>query len=298
MPGLLFLSWTNTVFADIALWLTLSYVSNMDFVVDLAQFSGPLDLLLHIVRREELELAKLPLARITEQYLDFLEVLVELQIDDVADFLEVASLLVEMKSKQAIPRSEEEAQADEAEALNEMSDELVFRLMEYKRIRDAASILQERGETWQLRYSRLANELPVRRTGIGEQPIQPIEIWDLVSAFGRILRERQPPAPTVVYDDTPIHTYMERIHGQVCSEGRVELTSLFQPGMHKSSLVAMFLATLELTRHHGLRTDQTDAGHPLYLLAGEEFKQELDVAKLENLSFEQMANSNMPVAGR
>ncbi|MEM7476935.1 MAG: segregation/condensation protein A, partial [Planctomycetota bacterium] len=73
---------------------------------------------------------------------------------------------------------------------------------------------------------------------------------------------------------------------------------LFQPGMHKSALVAMFLATLELTRHHGLRTDQMDAGHPLYLLGSEDFQKELDVAKLDSLSFEQVANSNLPVSPR
>ncbi|MFN3189522.1 MAG: segregation and condensation protein A [Aureliella sp.] len=270
----------------------------MEFSIDIAQYCGPLDLLLHIVRREELSLAELPLAKITEQYLDFLEVLVELQIDDVADFLEIASLLVEMKSKQAIPSAE--PVADESpDEFADMSDELVYRLMEYKRIRDAASILEEQGELWQLRYSRLANDLPTRKIPTGEQPIQPIEVWDLVSAFGRILREQQPPPSTnVVYDDTPIHIYMERIHGQVCREECVELTTLFKPGMHKSSLVAMFLATLELTRHYGLTTEQQDAGHPLYLLAGDEFKRELDVHKIDNLSFERVANSNMPVAGR
>lgn len=271
----------------------------MEFSVDISQYCGPLDLLLHIVRREEISLSELPLAKITEQYLDYLEVLVELQIDDVGDFLEIASLLVEMKSKQAIPTTEEESAEGDAGEQLDMSDELVYRLMEYKRIRDAASILEEQGERWQLRYSRMVNDLPTRRMDMGEQPIQPIEVWDLVSAFGRILRERQPPASTnVVYDDTPIHTYMERIHGLVCDEERVELTTLFQPGMHKSSLVAMFLATLELTRHYGLSTEQKDAGHPLYLLAGDQFKRELDVHKIENLSFDQVVNSNMPVAPR
>jgi segregation and condensation protein A len=91
---------------------------------------------------------------------------------------------------------------------------------------------------------------------------------------------------------------MERIHGLVCDQGQIELTNLFEPGMHKSSLVAMFLATLELTRHHGLSTQQRASGQPLYLLAGENFQRELDVHKLDNLSFEQVSNSNLPVAPR
>ena len=249
----------------------------MTFLVDIPLYSGPLDLLLHIVRREEISLSQLPLATIASQFLEYLDVLVELQIDDVAEFVEIASLLVEMKSRQAIPTSNEEEEGSQ-EGVGDLSDELVYRLMEYKRIRDAASILEEQGAHWQLRYSRLSSNLPVRRTEVGDQPIQPIEVWDLVSAFGRILRERQPPAQTkMVYDETPIHLYMEQIHGRVHAEGRVELTSLFEPGMHKSALVAMFLATLELTRHHGLATEQKDSGHPLYLLAAEGFEPTLAI---------------------
>jgi segregation and condensation protein A len=271
----------------------------MTFQIDINQYCGPLDLLLHIVRREELPLCDLPLATITNQYLDYLNVLVELQIDDVADFIDIASLLVELKSKQAIPNQEEAGDAEAIPQIAETADDLVARLIEYRRIRDAASILDEQGERWQMRYTRLSNDLPPRRADLGDQPIEPIEVWDLVSAFGRILRERQPhPATSMVYDNTPIHVYMERIHGLVCDQGQIELTNLFEPGMHKSSLVAMFLATLELTRHHGLSTQQRASGQPLYLLAGENFQRELDVHKLDNLSFEQVSNSNLPVAPR
>lgn len=271
----------------------------MPFQVDISEYCGPLDLLLHIVRREELHLSQIPLAKITDQYFDYLDVLVELAIDDVADFLEIASLLIEMKAKQAVPSSEQPGDEQSESIANDLTDDLVQRLMEYKRIRDAASILDEQSQRWQMRYTRVANDLPTRRAELGEQPIEPIEVWDLVSAFGRILRERQPPQSTsVVYDSTPIHTYMERIHSLVSSEERIELTSLFEQGMHKSTLVAMFLATLELTRHYGLSTEQHDAGHPLYLLAGEHFKRELDVHKIENLSFDQVSRSNMPVMPR
>ena len=269
------------------------------FRVNLSKYYGPLDLLLHIVRREELQLSEISIAQITNQYFEYLEVLVELAIDDVADFIEVASLLIEMKSKQAVPTQAPE-EVDEAESSDhEMSADLVERLMEYKRIRDAATLLDEQSEQWQLRYSRLANDLPPRRSDAGQQPIEGIQVWDLVSAFGRIMREQKPQAKsTMVYDDTPIHVYMERIHGLVRQEKQIELTTLFQPGMHKSALVAMFLATLELTRHYGLSTAQVDTAHPLYLVAGEHFKEDLDVHQIDNLSFDQVAQSNLPVAPR
>lgn len=279
--------------------LGLALGNTMTFLVEVQQYCGPMDLLVHIVRREELPLDALPLATIIDQFFDYLEVLVELQIDDVADFIEVASILVEMKSKQAVPSSEGASSDPDGEIEVEATDALVQRLMEYKRIRDASSILEEQGHRWQMRYARQASDLPPRRSDLGDQPLEPIEVWDLVSAFGRILREQQPPASTrVIYDDTPIHIHMERIHALVRGQGRVELTSLFQVGMHKSALVAMFLATLELTRHYGLTTEQRDTGHPLYLLAGENFQQQLDVHQVENLSFEKVSNSNLPVAPR
>ncbi|HBE70834.1 MAG TPA: segregation/condensation protein A [Planctomycetaceae bacterium] len=270
----------------------------MGFLVDTTQYSGPLELLLYIVRREELTLDQIKLAEITEQYLSYLDVLTELEIDDVADFIEIASLLVEMKAKQSVPRPEEQTEEPDSTDVARPGD-LVNRLIEYKRIRDAASILDEGAQAWQMRYRRMANDLPTRKTEIGQQAIEPIEVWDLVSAFGRILRERQPPPKTdVIYDDTPIHTYMEKIHRRVCDDGQVELTSFFEAGMHKSTLVALFLATLELTRNYGLTTTQRDTGHPLYLVAGKKFVRELDVHQIDNLSFEQMANSNLPVSGR
>ncbi len=252
-----------------------------DFQIALPQYSGPLDLLLHIVRREEIALSELPLARAVDQYLDYLEVLVELQIDDVGDFLEIASLLMEWKSIQAIPsQSSNIASADSSESFHEISEDLVQRLIEYKQIRDASHLLGESGRRWQLRYSRLSSDLPVQRPGTSNQPIESIQIWDIVSAFGRLLRERQPASVAqIVHDETPIHVYMSKIHSLIAEERRVELTSLFGPEMHKSALVAMFLATLELTRHYGVSTDQAEPQKPLYLVAGEGFETVVNFAE-------------------
>ncbi len=270
----------------------------MSFAVDMDQYSGPLELLLHLVRREELPLANLSLRLLTDQYLGYLEVLAELNLDDVAEFLEIASILIEMKAKQAVPTAAE-VPADEEQAIEDPTDQLVQRLIDYKRIRDAASLLDENSRRWQLRYARMSNDLPPRRLDPGTQPIQSIEVWDLVSAFGRILREREaPPHANVIQDDTPIHVYMQQIHTRVLKQRRFELGSLFEAGMHKSTLVALFLATLELARHYGLATEQTEPGKPLALVAGPDFQEELDVHKIDNLSFDRVLNSNMPVTPR
>jgi segregation and condensation protein A len=270
----------------------------MTFSVDTEIYSGPLELLLHLVRREELPLSDLSLHVLTEQYLVYIEILTELDLDDVAEFLEIASILIEMKAKQALPTAAVETE-DQEQAIDDPTDQLVQRLVDYKRIRDAASLLEENSRRWQLRYGRLSNDLPSRRLDPGTQPIQSIEVWDLVSAFGRILREREPPPQAnVIYDDTPIHVYMRRIHQRVLTDSRVELADLFEAGMHKSMLVAIFLATLEMARHHGLATEQVDPGKPLYVLAGPDFQPELDMHRIENLSFDRVLSSNMSVVPR
>jgi segregation and condensation protein A len=249
----------------------------MNFQVDIDQYCGPLDLLLHIVRREEIDLLEIPLAKIVDQYCDYVEVLVELEIDDVGDFLEIASLLMEWKSKRVIPNQEGISAGEPLESpVEESRADLVQRLIEYQKIRDAGAQLEERGRRWQLRYSRLSSDLPTRRLGTDEQSIESIEIWDLVSAFGRILRDRQPPeVAEVLYDDTPIQQVMHQIHTILKEQRRVELSSLFSPGMHKSGLIGMFMATLELTRYHGVTTEQETPCQPLYLVASQSFQETL-----------------------
>jgi segregation and condensation protein A len=105
-------------------------------------------------------------------------------------------------------------------------------------------------------------------------PIAKIEVWDLVSAFGRILKAKyKPPTQEISYDDTPIQVYMQRIHSRLADGQRVELHEFLQPGMHKSALIATFLATLELTRYHGVQAVQGELDGGLVLQRGEGFSE-------------------------
>jgi len=272
----------------------------MVFGVDLPCYHGPLELLFYLVRREELPLEEISLAKIANQYLEYLEVLQELDLDDVGEFIDLTSQLIEIKAKAVLPVTDSESNQDEETATTDASmPQLVERLMQYKRFRDAASLLDEQSRRWQLRYPRLANDLPPRRIDANELPIARVEVWDLVSAFGRILKARQKtPKHSIQYDDTPIHVYMHRIHERVKEWNRVELQDLFDVGMHKSALVAMFLATLELTRHHGLYAIQDSADGPLFLQPGPAFSDELQVAQVDNIKEGSVVNSNMPVVPR
>lgn len=267
----------------------------MSFRIELPAYRGPLDLLLYLVRRQEVRLAEMSLSKIVDQYLEYLDVLSELDLTDVGDFIDLASTLVEIKSQSVLPRIADDA---EEETIVDPENELVERLLQYKEIRDASAILDEMGQRWQQRHERLADDLPSRRVDLGDQPIVDLEIWDLVSAFGRIMRESAgPPETEVIYDDTPIHVYMQRIHERLRSEQRVALIDLLSGGAHKSSLIGWFLATLELSRHHGAAVEQDEHGE-IYVVRTTHYSDVLNVNEVDNYGANQIAASNMPIRPR
>ncbi len=250
----------------------------MNFRVDLESFRGPLDLLLYLVRKHEVDVTDIPIALVADQFLKHLTVLEQIDINAVGDFLEMASTLIEIKSRLVLPRGDEE-QAE----LEDPRQELVHRLLEYKKYKDAASILEEQSNDWQQRYSRLADDLPVRRVDPAEQPIHEVEMWDLVSAFGRVMREHQKSEPSnIVYDDTPIQVYMQRIHARLVEEGQTSFSHMFAPGMHKSAMIGVFLAILELVRHHCVHAEQDSPHGEILIIPGESFDHTLELGGVDN----------------
>jgi segregation and condensation protein A len=237
----------------------------MSFRIELDVFRGPLDLLLYLVRKLELDVSEIALAAVTRQFLEHLAILEKIDVDAVGDFIEVASTLIEIKSRVVLP--------SEGEVNDELEDprqELVRRLLEYKRYRDAASMLEERGREWRERYPRMANDLPARELAPDLQPIQEVELWDLVSAFGRVLKEKHGSAgpESIRYDETPIHLYMQQIDTRLRKERRVAFSDFFDQAVHKSALVGMFLAMLELVRHHHAAATQPELFGEIWLEPG------------------------------
>ncbi len=251
---------------------------SMLFRVDLDIFRGPVDLLLYLVRKHELDIQNIAIAQITEQYLDHLAVLEQLDVNAVGDFLEMASLLIEIKSKLVLPNADDE----EDQTLDDPREELVQQLLQYKQYKDAASILEERGRSWSRCFTRLANDLPPRTVDPAEQPIHEVELWDLVSALGRVIRASEVTQPAnIVYDDTPIQVYMQQIHQKLRADGQIAFSDMFQVGMHKSALIGVFLAVLELVRHHEIRAEQDGLHGEIYLLGGENLSDDLDVSGVD-----------------
>jgi segregation and condensation protein A len=252
----------------------------MNFRVELDTYRGPLDLLLYLVRKHEVDIVDLPIATVTEQYLDYIAVLEKIDVNAVGEFLDMASTLIEIKSRMVLPRVDETE-----EPLEDPREELVERLLEYKKYKDAATILEDQSRQWQMRYARQANDLPERTVDPAEQPIKEVELWDLVSSLGRILREHeQVRAANIVYDDTPIHVYMQRIHERLAEVGRVAFSEMFRAEMHKSAMIGVFLATLELVRHRAVQVEQSDLHGEIWLRPDEEFDSNLDTSDIADLT--------------
>ncbi|MGE5194484.1 MAG: segregation and condensation protein A [Deltaproteobacteria bacterium] len=237
----------------------------MDYRVDLDAFSGPLDLLLYLVRHQEVDILNLPIADITARFLEFLEVLQVLDLDLVGDFVVMASSLIEIKSRMALPGPEEPPELVEPD--EDPRADLVRQLLEYKRFKDASRLLEEQAAEWQQRYPRLSDDRPRGGNDPSRDLIKEVELWDLVSALSRVLRKNTDSSPsTVVYDDTPIGVYAERIKARVLAEQRVTFSSFFAGTNSRSRIIGIFLALLELLRHHRFRAEQPQDYHEIWIL--------------------------------
>ncbi len=239
-----------------------------DYRVELDAYSGPLDLLLYLVKREEIDLHDIPIARLTEQYLQHLQLLQQIDIDLAGDFLVMAATLLEIKSAMLVP-SAASASEDPAQAPASVIDprlELVQQLLAYKRFKDAANDLEDRYEQWSRRFAHLP-VAPQRSAAETDEPtdageleidLEDAHVLDLCEAFARILETvgQGPRAHEVVYDDTPISLHAEDIVDRLQREGAMTLQQIFVGRKTRAEMIGLFLATLELTRQRRIRIVQ------------------------------------------
>jgi segregation and condensation protein A len=235
----------------------------MSYQVAIDTFHGPLDLLLHLVKRNEVDVLDIPVAKLADQFLEYMQVVRELDVELAGDFLVMAATLMEIKARSLLPAD----QAAEAGEEDDPRRELVRQLLEYRRFKDAAAALEERAESASARVPRVAAEDP---TPNGPPAVRAVELWDLVSAFARLMRETQTRTPTaVVVDDTPQHVYEQQIADRVRPEGRVAFRDRFTLPHHKARLIGLFLAVLELIKQRAIGAEQSDPFAEIWVVAVE-----------------------------
>ncbi len=231
----------------------------MNYLVALDTFHGPLDLLLYLVKRNEVDVLDIPIAKLADQFLEFLAAVREVDVELAGDFLVMAATLMEIKARSLLPADAEPGDGDEPDPRRE----LVRQLLEYRRFKDAAAALEERAERRGARLARVAPEEPATP---GAPPVRPVELWDLVSAFARLMRETRALEPTaVVVDDTPQHVYEAEVRDRVRAAGRLAFRDLFAPPHHKARLIGLFLAVLELVKNRELGLEQPEPFGEIWL---------------------------------
>jgi segregation and condensation protein A len=232
----------------------------MAYQVALDTFHGPLDLLLYLVRKHEVDILDIPVARIADQFLEYLEVIRELDVESAGDFLVMAATLMELKSRLLVP-ADPETGADEGP---DPRKELVKQLLQYRTFKDAASALEERAERHGTRVARVADAAPA---SADRPPVKAVELWDLVSAFARLMRETQALQPTTIaIDETPQHVYEEFVRERVRVSGRVSFHDLFSPPYRRARLIGLFLAVLELIKNHEIGLEQPEPFGTIWLV--------------------------------
>ncbi len=222
-------------------------------------FEGPLDLLIYLIKREHLNIYDIPIARVCEQYLQFLELMKLLDINVASDYLVMAATLINIKSRMLLPREEQEEETEEEDP----REELVKRILEYEKFKEAADYLRTK-ERERLRY--------VSRPSSGggeytEEVYFEASIFDLISAFKSALKD----VPRdiffeVVKDEFTVEEKIHDILHLLLLQERISLSSLFSSAKSKMEIVVIFLAILELIKLKEIVAIQRDLFAPIMII--------------------------------
>jgi segregation and condensation protein A len=206
-------------------------------------YDGPLDLLLDLIRKQDIDIYDIPIAKITQQYLTYVETIKQFDVDVAAEFIYTASLLIHIKSKMLLPRDPAGPGAEEDPRL-----ELVNRLLEHERFKTAAQMLLQKQQIEAAVWSNPA--LKEFQNAEGAEPEMAADVVDLVKTFQQILdRARKRPTFDVDDDSVTVSQMIDYVRRRLSLEDRpVRLKSLLRSMHSRSALVCAFLAILELIR--------------------------------------------------
>ncbi len=225
----------------------------MSYKVKLDIFEGPLDLLLYLIKKSEFDIFDIPIAVITEQYLEYIKLMKELNLDVAGEFLVMAATLMQIKSKMLLPSGGEGEDEEEQE---DPRAELVRRLLEYQQYKEAASQLQE-GELLERDvFARKFTPEELREQIVTETMIE-ASTYDLVEAFRRILKEvPEDLVQEITLDKLSVAEKIHQLLDMLTAAKSLTFQSLFTPVSSKSEIIITFLAILELMRLRLIRAYQ------------------------------------------
>jgi len=203
-------------------------------------FEGPFDLLLHLIRENKIDIYDIPISLITGQYLSYLEMMKELNLEIAGDFLVMAATLIQIKSRMLLP-PDEEAPAEEQE---DPRRELVERLLEYQKFKDAAVNFRSKEEEWLKVFRRE----PLSEEEEGELYLFDLGLFDLLEAFRKILEKAPPDVVSITRETLTVKDRMSTIMEIIEEQEAVRFEELFSEGITRIFLIITFVALLELIR--------------------------------------------------
>lgn len=219
-----------------------------EYRVNLDVYNGPLDLLLYLIRRDELDITDIPISAVTEQYIKYVEMIQQVDPNLAGEFLVLAASLMEIKTRMLLPASavEEGAEQTATSGLDPRA-ELVRQLLEYKAFKDAATDLASAAEMQAKKFPRRPAEQASQKD---ELDLEDVQVWDLLDAFSKLMASigQQKRQHEVIYDDTPVELHAEDIMDRLSREGSMTFEKVFEGRTVRSEIVGLFLALLELVR--------------------------------------------------
>lgn len=235
----------------------------MQYNIKIDAFEGPLDLLLHLINRLEIDIYDIPVAQITEQYLLYIHTMNELQLDVASEFLVMAATLLAIKSKMLLPKHEEELDEDAPfEYEQDPREELVERLIEYRKYKEAANDLKLLGEERSLMYTKPPSDLSEYAKEIKPEKTElNVSLYDMLAAFQKLLRRKKlqrPMATKIARQEISIDKRMAEILDELRGiQGKRSFYDLF-PHPSKEHIVVTFLAVLELIKRKEIDVEQDE----------------------------------------
>jgi segregation and condensation protein A len=231
------------------------------FPVKLEVFEGPLDLLLHLIKKHELDIYDIPIALITRQYLDYIGFMQDLQLDVAGDFLVMAATLIHIKSRSLLPRpapEQEDPEEDPREAL-------VRRLVEHQKFKAAAELLHDRETVRSAQWSRPDERIAaLAGEGLDKEPELEVDLFSLMTAFKAIVeRAKHRPANYLPMEQIPLEMRIEQLMARLAGVEVLGFEELFDGIVQRADLIVTFLAILEMIRLKVLRVVQSGTGGPI-----------------------------------
>lgn len=262
----------------------------MDFKVELDNFNGPLDLLLYLIKKDELDILDIPIARITESYLGYVDLLKSLRddhqidIDLISEFLVMAATLMEIKSAMLLPTPPPvDMNVEGSQPIVDPRADLIRQLLEYKKLKDHAALLEQQRQTHADRFPRV----PAMREVVGEDiepplDLEEIQIWDLLSSFSKIMGEigTRRTQHEIVDDDTPIELHAADLEDRLKRDGAMSLHEIFTNRRGKGEMIGVFLAILELIRQKRIVGKMDDNSEITFEIASDEHRRTYPQASL------------------